>query len=219
MITRGLLASSRSVSLLWKQGSLTLSRAQLSTTLKVLNDAPQEEAESKAVGDLEQEIKELKDELEKQKESSSDFKDKYLRSLAEGENTRLRMTKQIEDAKLFGIQSFCKDLLTVADTMDMAVKCISEEKLSETDDSVWKSFHEGVEMTYKDLHKVFERNGCQVLSPQVGDKFDPNLHEALFQVPSADLEPQSVAHVEQIGYRLKGRTLRAAKVGVSKKVD
>jgi len=196
-----------------------MTRTPLSTTSRILNDSPQEETETKAVSDLEQEIKELKLELEKQKESSADLKDKYLRSLAEGENTRLRMTKQVEDAKKYGIQSFCKELLTVADTMDMAVKCISEEKLSETEDSVWKSFHEGVKMTYDDLHNVFSKHGCEVLLPEVGDKFDPNLHEALFQVPSADLEPQSIAYVEQVGYQLNYRTLRAAKVGVSKKMD
>lgn len=160
---------------------------------------------------LGQEIEELKKEVE-------GYKDKYQRSLAEAENIRMRLRKEVDDAKLFGIQSFCKDLLNVADIMNFAVKSVSEEKVLSEEDQIWKSFHEGVCMTEKELHKVFEHHGLAMLSPDKGDKFNPYDHEALFEVPTPDMEPGLIAHVERLGYQLKGRTLRPARVGVSRKL-
>jgi len=160
---------------------------------------------------------ELKLEVKKLKESICEFKDKYQRSLAETENVRQRMKKQIEDAKVFGIQSFCKDLLSVADIMKMAIKSIPDEELSNCD-SLWAGLHQGVVMTDKELHSVFERHGLTMISAEIGEKFDPNQHEALFEVPSDQMEAGMIAHVEQNGYQLKGRNIRAVKVGVSKKL-
>jgi len=174
------------------------------------------EAEPSAESVNHEDNSKLEKEIEQLKKDVADYKDKYQRSLAESENIRMRLKKEIDNAKLFGIQSFCKDLLNVADIMNFAVKSVSEEQVGETSD-IWKSFHEGVCMTEKELHKVFGQHGLTTVLPEVGDKFDPNDHEALFEVPNPNMEPGLIAHVERGGYQLKGRTLRPARVGVSRK--
>ena len=141
----------------------------------------------------------------------------YKRSLAETENVRTRLRKEIHNAKAHDIQAFCKDLLTVADVINMAVTSISKEKLTAEHDKTWTSFYEGVRLTDKELHRVFERHGLHVVEPQKGDKFDPTEHEALFESPIEGMEGGKIAHVERIGYKLKERTLRPAQVGVTAK--
>uniref|UniRef100_H2YTE7 GrpE protein homolog n=1 Tax=Ciona savignyi TaxID=51511 RepID=H2YTE7_CIOSA len=158
-------------------------------------------------------------EITKLNETIADITDKYKRSLAETENVRSRLRKEIEDSKMYGIQSFCKDLITVADVMKMAVTSIPKDELSNKTGQVWKSFYEGVCLTDKELHKVFDQHGLKVLEPEYGEKFNPYDHEALFEVPIDTLEPGVIAHVERIGYKLKGRTLRPAQVSVSRKIS
>uniref|UniRef100_F1LAR6 GrpE protein homolog n=1 Tax=Ascaris suum TaxID=6253 RepID=F1LAR6_ASCSU len=146
-------------------------------------------------------------------EECTSFKDKYTRALADTENVRRRGQKQVEEAKLFAIQGFCKDLLEVADILDLAVGSMKKEDV-ETNPQI-KSLHEGVEMTRTVLEKVFTKHGLKKLSPE-GEKFDPNMHEAVFQVPKDQTKygPGYVAQVMTIGYALQGRPIRAAKVGV-----
>ncbi|VDK62949.1 unnamed protein product [Anisakis simplex] len=146
-------------------------------------------------------------------DETSSFKDKYTRALADTENVRRRGQKQVEEAKLFAIQGFCKDLLEVADILDLAVGSMKKEDI-ETNPQI-KSLHEGVEMTRTVLEKVFAKHGLVKMSPE-GEKFDPNLHEAVFQVPKdqSKYEAGHVAKVMTIGYALQGRPIRAPKVGV-----
>ncbi|KHN79670.1 GrpE -like protein, mitochondrial [Toxocara canis] len=146
-------------------------------------------------------------------EECASFKDKYTRALADTENVRRRGQKQVEDAKLFAIQGFCKDLLEVADILDLAVGSMKKEEMDANPQM--KSLHEGVDMTRTVLEKVFAKHGLKKMSP-IGEKFDPNLHEAVFQVPKdqTEYEPGCVAQVMTIGYALQGRPIRAAKVGV-----
>ncbi|KAJ1362139.1 hypothetical protein KIN20_021570 [Parelaphostrongylus tenuis] len=144
-----------------------------------------------------------------------EWKDKYKRSLAETENVRARGIKQIEEAKMFAIQGFCKDLLEVADILDLAVNSVKAEEL-ESGDKALVDLHKGIVMTKTVLLKVFKRHGLQALSP-IGEKFDPNLHEAVFQVPVSDetkVEPGHIMHVAKVGYLLKERPIRPAQVGV-----
>jgi len=147
-------------------------------------------------------------------EERDELKDKYKRSLAETENVRNRMQKQISDAKVFGIQGFCKDLLEVADILEKAVEATPKDKMSENQEL--KDLFDGLTMTETQLLKVFGKHGLVRVDPAEGDKFDPNLHEALFQLPAADKEHNTIAVVTQKGFALNGRTLRAAKVGVVK---
>ncbi|PAA49834.1 hypothetical protein BOX15_Mlig023729g4, partial [Macrostomum lignano] len=137
------------------------------------------------------------------------LQDKYVRALAESENTRRRLTRQAEEARIFGISAFCKDLLDVADVLAKA----NETAPPEADPTLV----EGLRMTEAQLKQVFRRHKLEPIKPDVGEKFDPNQHEALFEVPVAEnCQPGTVAVVTKVGYRLHERTLRPALVGVVK---
>lgn len=168
------------------------------------------ESERKLVG----EIAELKKELETATEKSKELDDKYKRALADGENLRRRLTKQIEDAKLFGIQGFCKDLLEVADILGHATEAVPKEEISDSNPHL-KNLYEGLTMTKAQLNQVFKRHGLEQVNP-LNEKFNPNLHEALFQQEVQNVEPNTVVVVSKIGYKLHERCIRPALVGVSK---
>ena len=136
--------------------------------------------------------------------------------MAEGENTRVRMRRQIEEAKIYGIQSFCKDLLDVADVLEKAIETVPREELSKNE--ILKNLFTGVEMTEKQLKSVFKRHGLTQINP-IGEKFNPNEHHAMFEAEFAGKEPGTVADVIKIGYRLHERTIRPAMVGVVKSVS
>lgn len=141
------------------------------------------------------------------------FDDKFKRALAEGENQRIRMKRQIDEAKIFGIQGFCKDLLEVADVLEKALESVPKEELGKND--TLKTLFTGVEMTEQQLQSVFRRHGLVKLNP-IGEKFNPNEHHALFEAVEEGKEPGTVAIVTKIGYKLHERTLRPAMVGVVK---
>lgn len=107
------------------------------------------------------------------------FQDKYKRALADGENLRNRLTKQIQEARIFGIQSFCKDLLDVADVLNKATETVPKEEISEKNPHL-KSLYEGLLLTESQLKSVFKRHGLEAVNP-LNEKFNPNFHEALFQ--------------------------------------
>lgn len=150
--------------------------------------------------------------------SPSPLQDKYKRALAETENVRRRMQKQVNEAKLFGVQGFCKDLLEVADILGAAVQSVPNDLLTSAScDPHLKGMHEGLVMTQTQLIKTFDKHGLVAISPSVGDKFDPNQHEAMFVMPapeSGEAKAGDVAAVTKIGYKLHERTLRPALVGV-----
>jgi len=148
------------------------------------------------------------------KTKNEELNDKYKRALADGENLRVRLSKQIEDAKVFGIQGFCRDLLEVADVLNKATECVPKEEVSESNPHL-KNLYEGLIMTETVLKKVFTRHGLQVVNP-IDEKFDPNQHEALFQQEVEGKDPGTVVVVSKIGYKLKDRVIRPALVGVSK---
>lgn len=106
------------------------------------------------------------------------WQDKYKRSLADGENLRIRLTKQIQDAKVFGIQSFCKDLLEVADTLGHATNAVPKEEIEKN--AHLKNLYDGLILTKNSLSQVFKRHGLEQINP-MKEKFNPNFHEALFQ--------------------------------------
>jgi molecular chaperone GrpE len=159
-------------------------------------------------------LEEKEENLEKIQLKANDFEDKYKRSLAETENVRQRMFKQIEEAKVFGIQSFSCDLLEVADVLRKAIDSVSEESNQPQEGKALQSLQEGLKLTEAQLLKVFQKNGLEQVQPSEGDDFDPNVHEALFEVVGG--EAGKIAQLSQIGYKLHGRTIRPAKVGVFK---
>nr|AGM32937.1 GrpE protein-like protein [Coptotermes formosanus] len=147
-------------------------------------------------------------------EQKLELEDKYKRALADGENMRRRLMKQIEDAKHFGIQGFCKDLLEVADILGKATESVPKEEVRESNPHL-KNLYEGLTMTEAQLHKVFTRHGLIPVNP-LEEKFDPNLHEALFQQEVQGKAPGTIVVVSKIGYKLHERVIRPALVGVAK---
>uniref|UniRef100_UPI00398E32BB grpE protein homolog 1, mitochondrial n=1 Tax=Pristiophorus japonicus TaxID=55135 RepID=UPI00398E32BB len=168
-------------------------------------------------GELRSTEKTLMEEKIKLEEQLKDLTDKYKRALADTENLRQRSQKMVEEAKLYGIQGFCKDLLEVADVLEKATESVPKEEITEQNPHL-KSLYEGLTMTEGQLQKVFSKYGLVKLNP-IGAKFDPYEHEALFHTPVEGKEPGSVALVTKIGYKLHGRTLRPALVGVVKGAD
>ncbi|XP_076308258.1 grpE protein homolog 1, mitochondrial-like [Tachypleus tridentatus] len=122
------------------------------------------------------------------------------------------MRKQIEEAKQFGIQNFCKDLLDIADVLSKAVESVPQDSLTSENPNL-KNLYEGLKMTEAQLQNVFKRHGLNQINPQ-GEKFNPNQHEALFQQQDPSKEPGTVFIVTKIGYKLNERTIRPALVGV-----
>jgi molecular chaperone GrpE len=143
---------------------------------------------------------------------AAEFKDKLLRTLAEMENLRKRTEREVADSRQYGIASFARDVLAVADNMHRALEAIGPE-LRQSADS--KALVEGVELTERELLKVLEKHGVTKFSP-LGEKFDPNFHQAMFEMPDASATPGSVAQVIQAGYKIGERVLRPALVAVAK---
>ena len=144
----------------------------------------------------------------------ADYKDKLLRSLAEMENLRKRTERQVADARDYGIASFARDILAVADNMERALGALDAE-LREKADAGTKALLDGVELTERELLKVLEKHGVTKLEPK-GQKFDPNMHQAMFEMPDPSMPAGMVTQVVQPGYKIGERVLRPAMVGVSK---
>jgi molecular chaperone GrpE len=147
-------------------------------------------------------------------EAAAEFKDKLLRTLAEMENLRKRTEREVSDARLYGNANFARDVLAVADSMQRAFESVGPE-LREQGDAKVKALVEGVELTERELLKVLERHGVKKFSPD-GEKFDPNVHQAMYELENSELPAGHVAQVIQAGYMLGDRVLRPALVAVVK---
>ena len=144
----------------------------------------------------------------------AEMKDRLLRTLAEMENLRKRTDREVAESRLYGVTSFARDVLGVADNMRRALDAVPPELRASAEASV-KALIEGVDLTERELLKALEKNGIRQFSPQ-GEKFDPNLHQAMFEVPDPTVPAGSVVQVVQPGYMIGERILRPALVGVSK---
>jgi molecular chaperone GrpE len=144
----------------------------------------------------------------------AELKDKHLRALAEMENLRRRTEREIVDGRLYGIASFARDVLGIADNMRRALEAVGPDTREKADPGV-KALLEGVELTERDLHKMLEKHGIKRFEP-LGEKFDPNLHQAMFEVPDDAKPAGTVVQVVQAGYKIGERVLRPAMVGISK---
>ena len=144
----------------------------------------------------------------------TDLKEKLLRTLADMENLRRRTEREVADARVYAITNFARDMLTVADNFQRAIDSVPAEA-REGGDPALKALLEGVELTERDMLKTLERYGVKRLDPQ-GEKFDPNLHQAMFEVPNPDVPNGTVVQVVQTGYVIGDRVLRPALVGVAK---
>ena len=152
--------------------------------------------------------------LEALNAENASLKDKALRQLAEMENLRRRTEREVSDARLYGVTNFARDMLTFADNLRRAITSVPEGVRAGADPAL-KAFVEGIELTEKDFLSRLARHGVKKIEPQ-GQKFDPNMHEALFELPDPSLPNGTVAQVVEDGYSIGERCLRPAKVGVAR---
>jgi molecular chaperone GrpE len=152
--------------------------------------------------------------IEKLNAENAELKDRLLRALAEMENLRRRTEREVADARAYGVANLARDMLSVADNLARAVESFPAEERDAADTAL-KALIEGVELTERDLHAALGRYGVTKLSPE-GEKFDPNFHQAMYEVPNESLPAGSVADVVQSGWKIGERVLRPALVAVSK---
>ncbi len=149
--------------------------------------------------------------LEDLKAQVAEWRDKALRAAAEAENVRRRTEREANDARAFAIQRFARDLFGAADNLERALAAAPREAA----EAAVTNFVLGIEMTEKALRQAFETNGLKRIEPQVGEKFDPHLHQAMMEQEAEGAEPGSVVQTMQAGYELFGRVVRPAMVVVA----
>ncbi len=147
-------------------------------------------------------------------DEAAEMKNKLLRALADMENLRKRTEREVADARQYGIAGFARDILSVADNFRRALESIGPE-LRNSEEPGIAALIEGVELTERDLLKALEKNGIRKIEP-IGEKFDPNLHQAMYEVPDPSVPSSTVVQVIQPGYVIGERILRPAMVAVSK---
>ena len=152
--------------------------------------------------------------IEKLSAENGELKDRLLRSLAEMENLRRRTAREIADSRAYGVSNLARDMLSVADNLARAVESFPADERAAADAAL-KALIEGVELTERELHAALGRHGVTKLEPQ-GEKFDPNFHQAMYEIPNESLPAGSVAEVVQSGWKIGERVLRPALVAVSK---
>ncbi len=158
-----------------------------------------EQVEAEVIAQLEAECMQLKDRL--------------LRALAESENVRRRAERDRKDAETYGGTRLARDLLAVHDNLDRALSHVDDAQREQA-----KGFIEGVELTLRELLSAFAKHRIEKVSPAMGEKFDPNRHQAMFEAPIPGAEPGTVIEVMQAGFNIAGRLLRPALVGVARAV-
>ena len=145
---------------------------------------------------------------------NAEVKDRMLRLAADMENLRRRTEREIKDARTYAVTSFAREMLSVADNLNRALEAVPQEHRQD-ESSGLKGLIEGVEVTERGLLAALEKHGVRRLEPE-GQRFDPNFHQAMFEVPNPQVPNNTVVQVVQAGYAIGGRVLRPAMVGVSK---
>jgi len=171
------------------------------------DDLPEDQPEANGAEGMALELSGLRAEVEAQK-------DRALRAMAEVENVRKRLERERDDARTYSVTRFARDMLTVADNLDRALSAFPADVRAKTDDAV-KAVLDGVEATGRELSAALARHGVKPIDAQ-GQKFDPNLHQAIAEVPTRDAPPGTVVSVVQPGYLIGDRLLRPAMVTVAK---
>lgn len=182
--------------------------AETDHTKDFLESLAEAEAEENAA--FEEEISDEDADLDALRAERDDFKDKFMRALADAENARKRSDKDRREAQQYGGSRLARDLLPVYDNLQRALDAIPEEQREAS-----KAFIEGVELTMRELLNVFNKHGVTAIRPEVGDKFDPQQHEAMFEAPVPGTKAGEIIQVSAEGFMLYDRLLRPAQVGVS----
>merc|ERR1712232_199354 len=155
-------------------------------------------------------------EIERLEQEVRGLKDQLMRSLAEQDNTRRIAKRDVENARQFPIKSFSKSLLETADNLERALEAVPEDLRTDSENHpVLVTLYEGIQLTETGLNKAFEGNGLAKFG-EIGETFDPNKHEALFEYSDPNREAGTVGQVMKIGFTLNNRVLRPAEVGVVK---
>lgn len=152
--------------------------------------------------------------LDKLKAENEEMKDKMLRTVAEMDNLRKRTAREMSDTRSYAVAGFARDLLGVGDNLQRAIQAVPADKRESGSDE-FKALIEGVEMTERELLKALDNAGVKKFNPE-GEKFDPNKHQAMFEMPNPEVPNNSVQQVVQEGYTIGERILRPAMVGVAK---
>ncbi|MGR3563335.1 MAG: nucleotide exchange factor GrpE [Heliomarina sp.] len=167
-------------------------------------------AEAEELADEMSEISSEDAELDSLRAERDMLKDRFMRALADAENARKRSEKDRREAENYGGSKLARDLLPVFDNMKRALEAATEEQRT-----VSAALIEGVELTMREMQNVFAKHGIEIIAPQVGDKFDPQLHQAMFEAPVPGTKSGEIIQVAAEGFLLHDRLLRPAQVGVS----
>ena len=173
----------------------------------------QRKEEAKAEVEDDQVADEGADPVAAMQAENDELKDQVLRLAAEMENLRRRTARDVADARAYSVANFARDMLQVSDNLNRALQAIPEGAREK--DTGLNALAEGVEMTERAMMAALERNGVKKIEPE-GQKFDPNFHQAMFEIPNTEVPNNTVQQVVQAGYVIGDRVLRPAMVGVSK---
>lgn len=207
--------------IVWGQKSPMMVRFSSSQAPKPEENEPKKEEETVAeneenaepLSEEQQQIQELQGKLTQKDKELADMKNHYARAVADFRNLQESTKKEVQKARDFALQKFAKDLLESLDNFSLALNAVKEDTLAANNEV--KNLYEGVYMTRNVFEKTLAKHGIEKIDP-MGEQFDPNMHEATFEIPQPDKEPGTVFHVQQPGYTLNARVLRPAKVGLVK---
>jgi len=169
-----------------------------------------EDMEAEEFADEMEEITDEALELDELRAERDDYKNRFMRALADAENARKRSDKDRREAENYGGSKLARDMLPVYDNMKRALDTITDEQRE-----VAGPLLEGIELTMRELLSVFKKHGIEVITPAVGEKFDPQVHQAMFEAPVPATVAGDIIQVAAEGFMLHDRLLRPAQVGVS----
>lgn len=169
-----------------------------------------ESAEAEAYAEEMEEIDDEALELEQVRAERDELKDRFMRALADAENARKRSDRDRREAENYGGSKLSRDMLPVYDNMKRAMETVTEEQKEAN-----AALIEGIELTMRELLSVFKKHGIEIIAPEVGDRFDPKLHQAMFEAPLPGTRSGDIIQVAAEGFMLHDRLLRPAQVGVS----
>lgn len=169
-----------------------------------------EAAELEELAEAADEISDEELEIDALRAERDEFKDRFMRALADAENSRKRADRERREAEQYGGSKLARDMLSVYDNMKRAVEAATAEE-----ETVSSALIEGLELTMRELLNVFGKHGIQVITPEVGDRFDPQEHQAMFEAPVPGTKAGDIIQVSAEGFMLHDRLLRPAQVGVS----
>lgn len=175
------------------------------------NIEPQSLEDLAAEGDAQDVAHEaMLDELDALRVERDEFKDRFMRTLADAENMRKRADRDRKEAENYGGSKLARDMLPVYDSLKRALQAMQDDAVG-----VSAPISEGVELTMKEILNVFQKHGLHVIAPQQGDRFDPQNHQAMFEAPVPGTKVGEIIQVMTEGFMLHDRLLRPAQVGVS----